>query len=224
MKKYHHPIKIVIADDHELIREGLSLILAKEPNISIMGIAANGQELVTLVQQHRPQVVLTDIVMPVMNGIEATQRIKDILPEIEVIALSMFDDQSMIVDILEAGAIGYLLKNADKSEILDAIQAVSEHEHYYCKAISIKLARYVSQSRTKQKAAVHFSEKQLEVIRYICMEFTTQEIGKELYLSKRTIDGYRSAILEKMNVRGTAGIVIYAIQHGLFTLQPDKVS
>jgi DNA-binding NarL/FixJ family response regulator len=217
MKQLTEPVKLVIADDYELFRDGISLILAKESNILVQGMAANGQELVEMVKQHQPDVVLTDIVMPVTDGIEATRQIRQVSPATEVIALSMFDDQSLIVDILEAGATGYLLKNAEKAEILEAIYTAARHEQYYSKAISIKLARYLANARSRKQNAISFSEKELQVIQYICKEFTTEQIGKELYLSKRTIDGYRAEILRKLNVRGTAGIVIYAIQHNLFT-------
>lgn len=215
MTSNKHPISLVIADDHQLLRDGLAFILSKEAGLKITGIARNGAELVQLVGQHKPDVVLTDIVMPLLNGIEATRQIKNLSPATEVIALSMFDEQSVIVEMLEAGAIGYLLKNADRSEILDAIHSVSDHEHYYCKEISVKLAKYVLLSNSRHQPVITFTKKELEVIRYICKELTTQQIGKKLYLSKRTIDGYRSSILNKMNVKGTAGIVMYAMQHNL---------
>ncbi|HEX6915658.1 MAG TPA: response regulator transcription factor [Chitinophagaceae bacterium] len=215
-------IRLIIADDHELLREGLSAVMAKEPSIELIATADNGAELVKLVQVHQPDVVLTDLVMPVMDGVEATRRIRQVSPVTEVIALSMFDDQSLVVDILEAGAIGYLLKNADKSAILEAIRCAANHQHYYSREISIKLARYVSQTRARQISQVSFTEKELEVIRYICLEFTTKEIGEQLFNSKRTVDGYRSEILRKTNARGTAGIVIYAIQHNLFSLDEKQ--
>ena len=220
MKKFNRPVTIVIADDHELFRDGLSLILAKEPDINIVGIAANGLELVELVKQHKPAVVLTDIVMPGIDGIEATKQILQTAPATEVVALSMFDDESLIVDILDAGATGYLLKNADKAEIVEAVYTAAKHEQYYSKTISIKLAKFVASNRIRKQPAPAFTENELEVIRYICKEFTTREIGEQLHLSKRTIHGYRSEILRKINVRSTAGIVIYAIQHNLYT--PDS--
>jgi two-component system, NarL family, response regulator NreC len=222
MNKQHQPISLLIADDHELLRNGLVSILSKEPGLDIKGIAANGAELVELARLHQPDVILTDIVMPVIDGIEAIRQIRRFLPATEIIALSMFDDELLIINVLEAGATGYLLKNADKSEILSAIRSASEHEHYYCREISMKLAKYATQSKLRHQPIIAFTPKELEIIRYICQEFTTQQIGLQLYLSKRTIDGYRSSILNKMKVKSTAGIVIYAIQHNLFDLRELK--
>jgi two-component system, NarL family, response regulator NreC len=218
-----NPIKIIIADDHEIFRDGLKLMLSKYPGISILAEASNGKELVTLVDEHNPEVILTDIVMPVMDGIEAVKKIRETRPDAAIIALSMFDNESLIVDMLEAGAIGYLLKNADKEEILEAIHSVSMHRPYYCKSTSIKLAKLISKSKFKGlETKIEFSEKEKEIIQYVCQEFTNKEIGTKLFLSKRTVDGYRSKIMEKMQVKSTAGIVIYAIKHGLYNLDESS--
>jgi DNA-binding NarL/FixJ family response regulator len=222
MKHTPRPVKLVIADDHELVREGLSAVLVKEPGVELLGVASDGRQLVAMVKQFSPAVVLTDLKMPLMDGIEATRQIRAESPGTEVIALSMFDDQSLILDILDAGAIGYLLKNAPRSEIVEAIRCAAMNEQYYSREISLKLAQYVSHTRARQQSKVDFTEKELQVIRYICREFTSEEIGKQMYHSKRTIDDYRAAILHKMNVKGVAGIVVYAIQHGLFSLENTK--
>jgi len=211
-----NPITVVIADDHELFRNGLALLLGSEPYISIKALAGNGRELLEQVKQWKPEVVLTDIRMPILNGVEATREIRQISPATEVIALSMYNDQSLIIDMLQAGAIGYLLKNAEQTEILNAIKAVSQHEHYYSREIGLLLARYIQQKKVPNASDTVFTEREIEVIRYICQEYTTEEIGKKMYLSKRTIDGYRSAIINKMHVKGTAGIVMYAVEHQLF--------
>jgi DNA-binding NarL/FixJ family response regulator len=218
-----NPINIIIADDHEIFRDGLKLMLSKEPGISILAEASNGRELVHLVESFKPDVILTDIVMPVMDGIEAVKQIRVSNPQTTVIALSMFDNESLIVDMLEAGALGYLLKNADKDEILEAIRSVNMHHPYYCKSTSIKLAKLISKSKFKGlEAKVQFNEKEKEIIHYICQEFTNKEIGGKMFLSKRTVDGYRSKIMEKMQVKSTAGIVIYAIRHELYKVDESS--
>jgi DNA-binding NarL/FixJ family response regulator len=117
-----------------------------------------------------------------------------------------------------------LLKNSDKTEIIAAIHAASMHQQYYDKSISAKLARYVSQTKVQKQTPLFFTEKELQVIRYICMEFSNKEISKEMYVSERTIEGYRSKLLQKMNVKSTVGIVIYAIQHNLFTVDAMNTS
>jgi DNA-binding NarL/FixJ family response regulator len=217
------PIRIIIADDHEIFRDGLKLMLSKDPGISILAEAANGRELLTLVDEHKPDVVLTDIVMPVMDGIEAVKNLRESNPQTSIIALSMFDNESLIVDMLEAGAIGYLLKNADKDEILEAIRSVNMQRPYYCKSTSIKLARLISKSRFKGlDTKAEFNDKEKEIIYFICQEFTNKEIGTKLFISKRTVDGYRSKIMDKMQVKSTAGIVVYAIKHNLYKLDESS--
>jgi two-component system, NarL family, response regulator NreC len=222
--KLKNPINIIIADDHEIFRDGLQLMLTKDPGINILAEASNGEELVKAVLRYKPDVVLTDIVMPSMDGIEATKNIIKQLPETAIIALSMFDQESLIVDMLEAGAIGYLLKNADKQEILEAIRSVNLYKPYYCKSTSTKLAKLISKSKFKgPDKKFDFSEREKEIILFICAEFTNKEIGDKMFLSKRTVDGYRAKIMEKMEVKSTAGIVIYAVRQGLFKLDEPSL-
>jgi two-component system response regulator NreC len=140
-------IRLLIADDHEIFRDGLALMLSKQQNIELVGQAANGRELVSLVNKLQPDVVMTDVKMPLMDGIEATRFLLGQFPDLKIIALSMFDEENLIVDMLEAGAKGYLLKNADKQEILDAIQSVFDEKNYYCHHTSSKLASLISRSR-----------------------------------------------------------------------------
>ncbi|RYY64402.1 MAG: response regulator transcription factor [Chitinophagaceae bacterium] len=210
------PIRVIIADDHELLREGLSLVLGKDPRLVVEGLAANGEQLVALTGCLRPQVVLTDIVMPGMDGIEATRRIRELSPETGVVALSTFDSPSMVIDMLRAGACGYLLKNVDRREIIEAIVAASRQEEYFCRIISRRLAQYVLSNDAGTVQRDLFSERELVIIRCICQEMTTEEISRELCLGKRTIDGLRARILGKMEARGTAGLVLYALLHGLY--------
>jgi len=134
------PIKLVIADDHEIYRDGLKIMLRRQPDIEVIGEAANGRELIALIERTKPDIVLTDIVMPVMDGIDATRLLRQQYPSINIIALSMFDQDNLIIEMLESGAKGYLLKNADKAEIIDAIKSVYKDIPYYCRSTSVKLA------------------------------------------------------------------------------------
>jgi two-component system, NarL family, response regulator NreC len=211
-------IRLVVADDHEIFLDGLCLMLGKSQDIDLVGYASNGRELVDLVTELKPDVVLTDIKMPGMDGVEATQKITSQQPGIRVVALSMFDEEHLVVDMLEAGAKGYLLKNAGKDEILDAIHAVYNWDTYYCRQTTNKLAGMIAKSRFgsgKKKELPVFAEKELEIIRYICMQLTAQEIADRVFLSRRTVEGYRLKILEKMDVKNSAGVVVYALKHGL---------
>ncbi|HEY0677725.1 MAG TPA: response regulator transcription factor [Chitinophagaceae bacterium] len=213
-------IRLVIADDHEIFRDGLALMLSKQQDVELVAQAQNGMELIQLAGQHQPDVIMTDIKMPVMDGIEATRLLLQRDPKLKIIALSMFDEENLIVDMLEAGAKGYLLKNADKQEILEAISNVYEDKTYYCRHTSARLASMIVKSKFnpyKKSEPVSFNEREKEIIRMICQQCTTQEIGEKLFLSKRTVEGYRTRLLEKMNVKNTAGVVIYALRHHFIT-------
>lgn len=213
-------IRLVIADDHEIFRDGLTLMLSRQQHIQLVGQAANGRELITLVKDLQPDVVMTDVKMPLMDGIEATRYLVMHHADVRIIALSMFDEENLIVDMLEAGAKGYLLKNADKQEILDAIHSVYEERPYYCHHTSSKLASLISRSKFnpyKKKESLVFTDRETEIIRLICQQLTAQEIADKIFLSKRTVEGHRTKILEKMNVKNTAGVVIYALKHRIVT-------
>jgi DNA-binding NarL/FixJ family response regulator len=215
------PIRVVIADDHEIFRDGLKLMLKKENNIEIVGEAQNGVELVHIVNQLQPDIVLTDIVMPEMNGIEAVIEIMNEHPYIGIIALSMSDEEKLVVDILEAGATGYLIKTVGKAEILEAIITVNRKMPYFCASISSKMTRLISKSNFnpyKNKAAATFKEKEIEIINYICEGLTSKDISEKVYLSIRTVEGYRQKIMEKMDTNTTAGIIIYAIKNGIYKI------
>lgn len=212
-------IRVVMADDHEIFRDGFKLTLSRSANIKLVASACNGKELIELVKTHQPDVVITDIKMPVMDGIEAARKIAAGWPKIGIIGLSMFDEEDLIIEMLEAGAKGYLVKNADKAEVIDAIETVNRDEPFYCRETSIKLAHIIAKSKVSQYASKkkpEFSDKEIEIIKLICQEYTTKEISDQLFVSTRTIDGYRLKILEKMNVKNSVGIVVYAIQHQMY--------
>ncbi|MGF2413328.1 response regulator [Ferruginibacter sp.] len=212
-------IKVIIADDHEIFRDGLKLMLQKQPDIIVAGEAGDGKELIELVKQHLPDVVITDVKMPNLDGVTATKHLTMYYPSIGIIALTMFDEEDLIIDMLEAGAKGYLLKNADKTEIIEAVHTVADNESHYCRLTSKKLAGMVAKSRFNlqlktQKA--DFNEREKEIIHYICEGLTSKEIGEKIFLSVRTVEGLRLKIIEKMNVKNTAGIIVYAIREHLY--------
>jgi DNA-binding NarL/FixJ family response regulator len=212
-------INVVMADDHELFRDGFRLTLSRTSDIKLVAEACDGKELLEMVQLHQPHVVITDIKMPRMDGIEAARKISALWPDIGIIGLSMFDEEELIIEMLEAGAKGYLVKNADKAEVIDAIKTVYQQEPYYCKQTSNRLAQMIAKSKYNpysRKKLVTFTDKELEIIHLICEENTNKEIAEKLYLSIRTVEGHRLRILEKMNVKNSIGLVVYAIQHDLF--------
>ena len=220
MKPYT-PIRIVLADDHDIFRDGFNVMLKKQSQFKLVGEASNGTELIEVTEKLMPDVVITDIKMPKLDGIEAARIITSKFPGIYIIALSMFDDDNLIIDMLEAGARGYLLKSAHKNEIFDAIRSVYNNETYYCKSTSGKLIQMIAQSRFnphKQTPKPLFSKKEIEVIKMICQEASNKEIASRLFLSTRTIEGYRNRIQARIKAKNTAGIVIYAIKNGIYKL------
>lgn len=215
---YH--IRVVIADDHEMFRDGLGLMLSRQNDIELVGQAEDGKELIQLVEKTQPDVVITDIKMPRCDGIEATKILLKSYPNLKIIGLSMFDEERLIVEMLEAGAKGYLLKNADKSEIADAVQDVYMDKFYYCSHTSAKLSSMILKSSFnpyKKQENVAFTERETEIIKLICRQCTAQEIGSQLFISRRTVEGYRTKILEKMNVKNAVGVLVYALKHKLIS-------
>ncbi|HYE53632.1 MAG TPA: response regulator transcription factor [Chitinophagaceae bacterium] len=225
MKPEAESIRIVIADDHQIMRDGLAAIMKKTHFISLLGEASDGKELVELVSALRPDVVLTDISMPRMNGVEATRFITKNFPGTGVLALSVFDDEKNIIDMIKAGARGYLLKNSSKEELLEAIRTVYRNENYYYNSISKKLISYISNSEqppAPPEPRIIFSEKETEIIKLICQQYTSKEIAGRLHVSYRSVEGYKERIQKKIDARNMIGIVIYAIKHGIYSLREDN--
>jgi DNA-binding NarL/FixJ family response regulator len=211
-------IKIVIADDHEIFRDGFKLMLTKLPYVKLLGEAENGKDLIELVNQTKPDIVITDIKMPIMDGVEATMAIAKNHPHIGIIGLSMFDENDLIVDMLEAGAKGFLLKNTGKDKIAEAILTVFTGEPYYCTTTSKKLTEMIAKSRFnpyKLQPKIIFTPREIELVELISQEMTNKEMAEKLNLSIRTIEGQRLKLFEKMNVKNTVGFLIYAIKHNL---------
>jgi DNA-binding NarL/FixJ family response regulator len=223
MSKPYLQIKILIADDHEMVREGLQIMASKIEEIEIIGEASNGEELILLTKKLQPDVVMVDVKMPRYNGIEATKLIKTEFPHIGIIALSSFDEESLVMDMLNAGAKGYLLKNASKQEITEAVKAVYHDQPYYCKDINLKLAQMIAKGGQFPHHRNHdFTEREIEVIKMICQEYSSKQIAAVLHLKTRTIERYRDAIMQKMDVRNAAGVVKFAIKQGIYNPSTEK--
>lgn len=214
----NYNINIVIADDHEIFLDGLSLMLSKHPGFKVCGRASNGQQLQEIVDREKPDIVLTDIRMPVVDGIQSTKQILAAHPAIGVIALSMFDEENLIIEMLEAGAKGYLLKNAHKDEIIDAITCVYQNKNYYCAQTSFLLATMIVRSKSSvhtQPQPIVLNDREKTIVQMICQQQTTQQIADKIYLSKRTVEGYRVKILEKIQAKNIAGVVIFALKNNI---------
>lgn len=218
-------IKLVIADDQKLFLRGIRFILDNFKDIEIVGEALNGQELVEVVGKANPHVVLSDIKMPDMDGIEATKILKQRHPDIKVILLTMYNDDRLISHVMELGANGYLLKDEDAEEVHKAIQAVYERGFYFNDYVSKALLRQIKSKNKIAPGAIlganvaKLTPRELEVLDLICREYSTTEIAEQLFISARTVEGHRKNLLEKTGVRNVAGLVIFAIKHELVDVQ-----
>jgi DNA-binding NarL/FixJ family response regulator len=215
-------IKLIIADDHAIFRNGFKLLLKDQQEVELIGEAENGKQLVEAVDAGFPDVVITDIKMPVMDGVEACRQIKQKHPQIGIIALSNFNDESLIVDMLEAGARGYLLKNTNRNELLQAVKAVHAGNTYYCAATSSRLTQLIVESKFnpyRAKSKAEFTERELEVMRLICQQHTNKEIADLLHISPRTVESCREKIQEKAGAKNSVGIALYAIKKEIFKLE-----
>jgi len=218
MVMFRRSIRVVIADDHSLFRNGLRNLLSQIRHIEVVGEAMNGQELVRRSVELSPDIVLTDINMPLMDGILATREIARRRPGTGVIVLSAYNKEEPILRMLEAGALGYVLKSADNEEISEAINTVSEHKPYFCREVTEKLTEIVSRNyQLPPDADLHFTDREKEIMRLICREFTSKEIAYSLSLSKRTVEGHRTRIMDKVGAKSIAGIITYAFRSGICT-------
>lgn len=213
------PIKYAIADDHKIFRKGLRLILDDDNELECIGEAENGKQLLALLDMAPVDVILLDLKMPEMDGIEVTKNVRFKHPTIKIVILTMHDDEHYILHLMEAGANGYLIKNADPEEVKTAIHAVQANGYYFNDHVSnIMLKTLMNKNAIAPSFnnAIKLTDKEKEVLKLICQEHTTAEIGEKIFLSPRTVEGIRAMLLEKIGVRNTAGLVIYALKNGIY--------
>ncbi len=210
-------ISILIADDHLIYREGLKLMLSRDPNFWIKGEVTNGKELLLRVKQLAPDIIITDIKMPFMDGIEATKKLCRTYPGIRIIALSSFSDDYLIIEMLEAGAHGFLVKGIGQDELLKAIRTVYHHKPYFSLEITEKISRIIAGKNTNKKNIRHISLTEMEknIVKLICKELTNKEIASRLSVGRRTVESYRIRIMDKLGARSVASIITYALRSGL---------
>ncbi len=215
------PIRIVIADDHALVREGTRQILEDQPGLVVAGEAQDGEEAVAMVSRLQPDVVLMDIAMPKLNGIEATRLIKKESPATSVLILTAYDDDQYIFALLDAGAAGYLLKNVRGEELAQAVRAVAEGESVLHPAIASKVfKRYTSHGRAPAQEEVdRLSDRESEVLAMAARGLSNKMIARELSLSDRTVQVHLSNIFGKLGVASRTEAVITALQRGLLNLE-----
>ena len=207
----------MIADDHRVFREGIVSILENTGEIRVIAQAQDGKEVMEKLRKARPELILMDISMGEAGGIETTRLVKEQYPEIKVLVLSMHSESSYIVRMLEAGASGYLLKDAGSAELINAIKAVAQGHTYFSSQVSATLVDQLVKGKKppERKAGVPLTRREIEVLRLIAEEYSNPEIADKLFISIRTVDTHRRNLLEKLGVKNTAGLVKYAIKHGL---------
>ncbi|MEO0898872.1 MAG: response regulator transcription factor [Bacteroidota bacterium] len=213
------PISILVADDSSLWREALTSLLADTASIKIMGQANNGKEVLHLLESRKFDVILLDINMPILDGVDVSRHIKSFYPSVKVLILTQYDDHEYIIELLKNGAQGYLVKAyTNKKELVEAIKMVTNNNFYFNEYVSLALLQEVTKQKLvtpKFNPDVELKEIEIQILKLICQEKTSKEIGDELHLSKRTIEDRRQIMMQKIGVKSVVGLVIYAFRIGL---------
>jgi len=210
------PVRVLLADDHALVRAGIRALLEGLEEVVVVAEAGNGGEVLELARKHRPDIVLLDISMPGIGGLEASAQLKQELPEVRVVMLSMHANEEYVLQALRAGAVGYMLKDSATAELELALQAVMQGETYLSPPISKQVVEgYVQRVGAEQPAADHLTPRQRQVLQLIAEGLSTKEIAYRLELSVKTVETHRAQLMERREVRDIAGLVKYAIRNGL---------
>ncbi|NGP75349.1 response regulator transcription factor [Balneolaceae bacterium YR4-1] len=210
-------IKIAIVDDHEIVRDGIIAMLEDYEHIYVTGQAKCGEEVLSLCEEKSGEIdlIIMDLNMGEMGGIEATKRVKEQYPGIKILALTMMKDEEKIREMTQAGASGYILKNSGMEELVKAIEQVMKGEIYYSDEAVYSIITGKKEPNKDEPLETDLTARELEVLEYICKEYTNAEIADKLYLSVRTVDAHRRNLLQKTGARNTAGLVRFAMKHNL---------
>ena len=210
-----NPIKIIIADDHQMFLEGICSLLQNTPEVKVMDTALNGSEVIEKIKTADVDIVVTDINMPEFDGIALSKHIKKHHPGIKILILSTHNDAEMIGKCIQNEVDGYLLKNAEKEELLKALHTIAGGEKYFGQEVKNEYMNNVFSASKEKDVVFQLSRREKEILKYITMEYTTQEIADTLFISQNTVNTHRKNMLSKINAKNTAGLVKYAMQHGL---------
>ncbi|WP_338645705.1 response regulator transcription factor [Flavobacterium sp. KS-LB2] len=216
-------IKIILVDDEILFRKGISFLLGRETNINIIFEASNGEELISFLQNNKnnhPDIIIMDLKMPGINGVEATKIIRKEFPELKIIALTSYDSKSFVANMIDVGAVSYLIKNATPQQLITTINEVAEKGFYYTDYVmKIIQADVLTNKRNKNNFENNdLSPREIEVLKLICTQKSTVEIAEQLFISPRTVEGHRNNLLLKTESRNIAGLVVYAVQNQFMLL------
>lgn len=208
---------IVIVDDHILIAKALSAIIANFNNFEVLYECENGKELINRFEQNSkvPDIVLLDVSMPVMDGFETASWLKENYPDILVMALSMQDDETSVIKMVQNGASGYLLKNTHPSELEKALTTLIDNGYFYPDWAAKKIFMNIGSSAKKDDDKVHITDREKEFLKYVTTEMSYKEIGEKMFCSPRTVESYRDSLFEKLELKTRVGLAVYAIKNGL---------
>jgi two-component system response regulator NreC len=215
------PISVVVADDHHIVRRGLRALLAGEPGIQVLGEAADGLEAVTVVERFRPDVLVLDLMMPGINGLEVTRQVRHRAPRTRVVILSMYGDEGYILEALRNGALAYVLKDADPRDLLTAVREAASGRRYLSPPLSERaVAAYLEKSRTSAPEGYEtLTTREREVLHLVAEGRTNAQVGDRLGISPRTADTHRTNLMRKLNLHSQTDLVRYALQRGIIALE-----
>jgi DNA-binding NarL/FixJ family response regulator len=210
-------MKLVICDDQAIVRDGLEMLLKLEPDIEVVGIAEDGASAVEMVTSKKPDIVLMDLKMPIMNGVEATRQIQAKYPEVKVLVLTTYDDDEWLFDAIQAGASGYILKDTSREEVVKAIRGTVAGKTYVDPSVAGRVLHQASSNQTQPATLItsKLTDREIDVLRLIAKGLSNAEISGRLFLSGGTVRNHVSAILSKLGVSDRTQAAVIAIQHGL---------
>lgn len=210
--------KIILVDDHALFRNGLKILLDGNKDMKVIGEAGDGLEFLSLLDKSMPDIVLMDISMPKLDGVDATQQAIEKYPDIKIIALSMFGEEDYYYKMINAGVKGFILKNSDITEVIEAINQVLMDNSYFSQELLYNVIKNINTQKEIEIETANLSTRELEVLAEICKGLSNQEIADELFISKRTVDKHRANLLSKTSSKNTANLIMYAIRNKLISV------
>ncbi|GAB1404805.1 MAG: response regulator transcription factor [Lentimicrobiaceae bacterium] len=215
------PIRILIADDHQMFIDGLKALMRREKELVVIGEVSNGNQAMQFIIQERPDLLITDVSMPGMSGIELTRWVKQHHPCVKVLVVTMYNDREIVNEILMSEAEGCILKNTGKQELLNAIKRITDDSTYYSTEVLNIMMTRLKKHKTIEKNTSVLTPREIEIVKLIMEELSSEEIAEKLFISKRTVDTHRKNILQKTNTRTIVGLLKFAIENNLTEYNSD---
>jgi DNA-binding NarL/FixJ family response regulator len=204
-------IKLYIVDDHQIMIDGIKALLMNKPAFEIIGENTNPINALEEIKKNTPDIVISDINMKEMSGIELTKQLKEIFPDLKILALSMFGDKETISEMLEAGINGYVLKNTGTDELVMALNKLAANQPFFSDEVTTEMMRVITTPKTPQKEIIHLTPREIEIVKLIFEEYNNAKIGDKLFISERTVETHRKNIFRKTNTKSVAGLIKFAI-------------